>query len=52
MYASLWRRLPGRTALKIIQLLLLMAGLLVVLDRWVFPWVANGLWLNSVTVGE
>lgn len=50
MYATLWRLLPGPTAAKVVQLLLLAAALLVTLDRWIFPAIAANLWINNVTI--
>lgn len=40
MYRALWRLLPGPVIVRILLLLGILAGVLVVLDQWVFPWVA------------
>ena len=50
MYAALWRRLPGRTLLKTLQLLLLAAAVVVLLFGWVFPAVAPHLPFEDVTL--
>ena len=66
MYAALWRVLPGSTALKILQCLvlalaivrfvkallslLLFAVVVMVLFVWVFPWASPLLPFNDVTV--
>lgn len=43
MYAALWRLLPGPIWLRLLICLILVVGVLVVLDAWVFPWVQANL---------
>lgn len=50
MYARLWALLPGSRWIKIIEIVVALLLLLFVLDRWVFPWVANALWFGEATV--
>lgn len=50
MYPALWRALPGGTAVKIGQLVVLFAVLVVVLFGWVFPYVSAHLPYQDVTV--
>ncbi|WP_420369849.1 hypothetical protein [Curtobacterium sp. L1-20] len=40
IFPFVWRILPGPTALKVIELLVLLAALVFVLFTWVFPWIA------------
>jgi hypothetical protein len=35
-----WRLLPGPTALKVLELLVLLVAIVAVLFTWVFPWIA------------
>src|SRR5699024_6727415 len=51
MYAWLFRRLPGPLWVRIVIVLLLLAGLVAVLFGWVFPAVAPHLPLNDGMVG-
>lgn len=48
MYGALWRILPGPVWLRIILVLLLVAGAVFALFTWVFPWV-DGI-LNPINV--
>jgi hypothetical protein len=41
MYAALWRVLPGPLAVRLLIVLVLVAGILFALVSWVFPWVAE-----------
>ncbi|QNE90351.1 hypothetical protein H0194_05110 [Corynebacterium incognita] len=41
MYAFIFRHLPGPTALKVIEALLLLALVFYVLMEYVFPWVST-----------
>ena len=52
MYLYLWRRLPGGTFLKIIQLLILASILIFVLFEWAFPYLAQILFTESSTVDQ
>ncbi|PZE83392.1 hypothetical protein DEI91_10675 [Curtobacterium sp. MCBD17_032] len=40
MFPLVWRLLPGPTALKVLELLVLLVAVVLVLFTWVFPWVA------------
>ncbi|MBF4582864.1 hypothetical protein ITJ54_09310 [Curtobacterium sp. VKM Ac-2865] len=40
MFPFVWRVLPGPTALKVIELLLLVAVVVFALFTWVFPFIA------------
>jgi hypothetical protein len=50
MYVWIWRHLPGNLALKLLQTLLLVAGVCALLLFVVFPWVEPYLPINQVTV--
>ncbi len=50
MYGMLWRVLPGPAWLKIVELLVLLAVVLLCLVEWVFPWVNSLLPTQEVTV--
>lgn len=52
MYAWLFRQLPGPLWLRIAISLVLLAGVLVILDHFVFPWVADVTNLTDATVGQ
>ncbi|MDQ1752036.1 MAG: hypothetical protein QOE71_3092 [Pseudonocardiales bacterium] len=49
MYAWIWRRLPGPTALRLLQALLLIAAVSAVLLFVVFPWIEPHLPPNPIT---
>jgi len=51
MYSALFRKLPGPTWLKVIQVLILLAAIIVILFGWVFPWAAEHLPISENTVG-
>ncbi|SDK34940.1 hypothetical protein SAMN05216282_10567 [Cryobacterium psychrotolerans] len=51
MYAALWQILPGPAWLRILLLLVLLAGVLLVLSTWVFPWVDEIINTEEATVG-
>ncbi|KQS09427.1 hypothetical protein ASG04_09495 [Curtobacterium sp. Leaf183] len=40
MFPLVWRLLPGPTALKVLELLVLLVAIVLVLFTWVFPWIA------------
>lgn len=52
MYALLWRVLPGPTAAKVIELIVLAVVVVAVLFTWVFPAVAPLMPFNSTTVDQ
>jgi hypothetical protein len=49
MYAWIWHRLPGPTALRLLQALLLIAAVSAVLLFVVFPWIEPHLPANPIT---
>jgi len=51
MYAALWRLLPGRTAVKVVQAVVLLVIVVAVCLLWVFPWISPYLPFNNTTVG-
>lgn len=51
MYRALWRGLPGPIVVRILILLVMIAVLFVVLDQWVFPWLAATFVDYPATVG-
>ncbi|HKU10735.1 MAG TPA: hypothetical protein VJQ61_05840 [Sinomonas sp.] len=51
MYRALWRSLPGPVVVRIVILALIIAVLLIVLDQWVFPWMAATFVDDGATVG-
>ena len=52
MYAALWRILPGPAWLRVILLLVLVGAAITALVTWVFPWAAETLFPQDVTVGD
>lgn len=50
MYVWIWRHLPGPLAVKLLQVLLLVAAVCALLLFVVFPWLDPHLPLNQVTV--
>lgn len=51
MYAALWRVLPGPAWVRILILLVLLAGVLYGLFWYVFPWVGQFVNPQDATVG-
>ena len=51
MYAWLFRRLPGPLWMKILLSAAILAGVLLVLVEFVFPWLADVTHLTDSTVG-
>lgn len=49
MYSWIWRHLPGPTAVKLVEALLLLAVVLGLLLFVVFPWAEPHLPFNQVT---
>lgn len=52
MYAALWRVLPGPAWLRVIILIVLATVVVAVLIRWGFPWAADLLLPQDVSVGD
>jgi high-affinity Fe2+/Pb2+ permease len=52
VYAWLWRKLPGPTALKAVEALVLFIAVVLVLFVWVFPWLEPRLPFNDVTITD
>jgi hypothetical protein len=50
MYVWIWRHLPGAMALKMLQVLLLVAAVCALLLFVVFPWIEPHLPISQVTV--
>jgi hypothetical protein len=50
MYTWIWRHLPGPSALRLLQALLLVAAVCALLLFVVFPYVEPRLPINNVTV--
>ena len=51
MYAWIFRHLPGPLWVRILTSALLVAGALVVLFRYLFPWVAELTNVTDTTIG-
>ena len=51
MYAALWRALPGPALVKVLLLLILVAGIVMALFEWGFPWLNDQLEIYDPTVG-
>lgn len=49
MYSFIWRHLPGPTALRLLQVLLLVAAASALLLFVVFPWIEPRLPANPIT---
>ncbi|MBO3085358.1 hypothetical protein [Cellulomonas fengjieae] len=52
MYGWLWRRLPGRAAVRALILTLAAFAVLAVCFLWLFPAIAPFMPFNETTVGE
>ena len=52
MYGWIWRHLPGSTAVKALQALVLVLAVVALLLFVVFPWVEPHLPFNDVTVDQ
>ena len=50
MYTWIWRHLPGPTALRLFEALLLAAAVSALLLFVIFPWIEPRLPINDVTV--
>lgn len=51
-YGLLWRLLPGPTAVKVVEAVVMFAAVVAVLFIWVFPQIAPLMPFNQITVGE
>ena len=51
MYGWIWRHLPGTTAVKVAESIVLVLAVVAVLMLVVFPWVEPLLPFNQVTTG-
>ena len=51
MYGWIWRHLPGPTAAKVAEAVVLVLGIVALLMLIVFPWVEPLLPFNQVTTG-
>ncbi|QUQ69978.1 hypothetical protein [Kutzneria sp. CA-103260] len=51
MYGWIWRHLPGPTAAKVAEAVVLVLGVIALLMLVVFPWVEPLLPFNQVTTG-
>lgn len=51
MYGALWRLLPGPLWARVILAMLLAAITIGALMAWVFPWIADLLFVEQSTVG-
>jgi hypothetical protein len=49
MYVWIWRHLPGATALRLLQVLLLVAAVSALLLFVIFPWIEPKLPANPIT---
>lgn len=49
MYAWIWRRLPGPTAAKLLQAVVLVVAAVALLLLVIFPWLEPRLPFNEVT---
>ncbi|MGH3811153.1 MAG: hypothetical protein ACRDUV_01695 [Pseudonocardiaceae bacterium] len=51
MYSWIWRHLPGSRAVRVLQVMMLVASVVTLLLLVVFPWVEPRLPFNEVTTG-
>jgi hypothetical protein len=51
VYGWIWRHLPGPTAVKVTEAVVLVLGVVALLMLVVFPWVEPLLPFNQVTTG-
>ena len=52
MYVWIWRHLPGALALKLLQTLVLVVGVVALLLFVIFPWIEPHLPFGHVTVNQ
>lgn len=51
-YGFIWRILPGPTAVKVVEAVILVLAVVAVLFTWVFPLLAPYMPFNETTVGQ
>ncbi|HSK34802.1 MAG TPA: hypothetical protein VK903_15080 [Propionicimonas sp.] len=51
-YGLIWRILPGPTALKVVEAVILALAVVAALFTWVFPLIAPYMPFNETTVGQ
>ena len=51
MYAWIWRHLPGRLVIRMLQALMLVTAIVTLLFLVVVPWLAHRLPYNDVATG-
>lgn len=51
MYVWLWRALPGRPWLKVLQLGFVAAAALALLFGWIFPWIDGFITYAEPSIG-
>jgi len=52
MYVWIWRHLPGMLALRLLQVLVLLAAVSALLLFVIFPWIEPHLPISQVTVNK
>ncbi|HEY8827462.1 MAG TPA: hypothetical protein VIM17_06870 [Jatrophihabitantaceae bacterium] len=52
MYVWIWRHLPGMLALRLLQVLVLLAAVSALLLFVIFPWIEPHLPISQVTVNN
>ncbi len=52
MYVWIWRHLPGPLALRLFEILVLLAAVVALLMFVIFPWIEPKLWFTHVTVDQ
>ncbi|MDY2941066.1 MAG: hypothetical protein SOS98_01865 [Varibaculum sp.] len=51
MYRALWRVIPGNALVKLLVFLNLAAATVLVMFRWVYPWLMEVLHIGESAVG-
>jgi hypothetical protein len=52
VYVWIWRHLPGKLAVRVLQLLVLFLAVVALLMFVIFPWIEPHLPISQVTVGN
>jgi hypothetical protein len=52
MYAALWRVLPGPVWIKVVELVVLAGAVIAVLMAFIFPVIADLVFVEESTLGE